>query len=58
MPVRENKISYENVSTVIMKKTDSGDLRNTIYLQMMFLQLIQKEYFMLKENVKHHWKDK
>ena len=24
MPVRENKISYENVSTVIMKKTDSG----------------------------------
>ena len=24
MPVRENKISYENVCTVIMKKADSG----------------------------------
>ena len=30
------------------------DLRNRdIYLQMMFSQLTHKEYFILKENVKH-----
>ena len=58
--IKNHEIKSEKSSTAIIKTTDCSKRFKEwdIFLQIMFLQLIQKEYFMSKENVKHQWKGK
>ena len=55
MVIENHKIKNGKSRSTIMKTTDRGKrFKKDIYLQMLFLQVIQEEYFMPKENVKPH----